>query len=413
MLKGRSVITRLTAFLLVAVCFLCVAASPLNYFGLVISSAASDSKVKGYEDTIANLKNEQKAYEEKIKEARENAEGYLQQKELLDKQIALLNEEIHISAVLLAEYDNSISAKEADIKEKQEAFDARFEKYKDRLRTSYENSRLGYLTMLFKAKSISDFVVSVERMMNMLVYDKRIMKQMDEEKAALASEKAALEELKSSQQSVLDGLEFSETELKRKAEAVEKLYNETLQNETALEKMLSESKRAQEKAEKELDAYLKELANKNNSGVYEGGAFSWPLPNNQNRLTSKHGWRSYWINGKYVTDKHRGIDIGCPSGTPVYACADGKVEIAGWNDSYGNYVVISHGSGYTTLYAHNSYLNVKQGQKVTRGQQIAVSGASGNVNGAHLHLEISKNGVLQDPLANGLLNHPTLVDLAG
>jgi murein DD-endopeptidase MepM/ murein hydrolase activator NlpD len=70
--------------------------------------------------------------------------------------------------------------------------------------------------------------------------------------------------------------------------------------------------------------------------------------------------------------------------------------------------VISHGSGYTTLYAHNSQLLVKKGQRVNRGQEIAKSGSTGNSSGPHLHYEISINGKLQDPLANGILSHPAL-----
>ena len=202
----------------------------------------------------------------------------------------------------------------------------------------------------------------------------------------------------------------NEAELEKKAEEAENYYNEAKNSEEVLNKKLNEAKKAEEKAAKELDAYLVELANKNN-GVYTGGAFSWPLPQNQVKITSKHGWRTYWIWGRQVTDYHRGIDISCPTGTPVYAGADGIVEIAGWNDSYGYYVVISHGSGYTTLYAHNSLLKVKKGQRVKRGEVISSSGSTGNSSGPHLHLEISINGKLQDPLANGILSHPKLTYL--
>jgi murein DD-endopeptidase MepM/ murein hydrolase activator NlpD len=382
----------------------------LNYVTTV--SAATDSKVKGYEDKIAQLKKDQKAYEQQIKDAKANAASYMEQKEILDKQINALSEEIELSNALLIEYNNAIVAKEEAITSKQSELDVKFENYKSRLRASYENGVMGYLTMLFSSKTLSGFLTSLERMTNMLNYDKNVMKQMNEEKANLSDEKANLEQIKASQQAVHDGLQKTEAEIEAKANEMQKLYDDTLNDQKKAEQMLAQAQKDREKAEKDLDKYLEELAKKN-SGYYDGGAFSYPLPENQNILTSKFGPRTYKIWGKWVSGNHRGIDIACPTGTPIYAGADGKVEISGWNNSYGYYVVISHGSGYTTLYAHNSSLVAKVGQYVKRGQLIAKSGSTGNSSGPHLHFEISINGKLQDPLKSGLLNHPKFIDRAG
>ena len=404
MKNRRSFLIKLTAVILVVISFVFIISSPLNYVTTV--SAATDSKVKGYEDKIAQLKKDQQAYEQQIKNAKANAASYMEQKELLDKQINALSEEIELSNALLIEYNNAIVAKEEAITSKQSELDVKFENYKSRLRTSYENGVMGYLTMLFSSKTLSGFLT------NMLNYDKNVMKQMNEEKANLSDEKASLEQIKASQQAVHDGLQKTEAEIEAKANEMQKLYDDTLNDQKKAEQMLAQAQKDREKAEKDLDKYLEELAKKN-SGYYDGGAFSYPLPQNQNILTSKFGWRTYKIWGKWVTSNHRGIDLACPTGTPVYAGADGKIEIAGWNNSYGYYVVISHGSGYTTLYAHNSSLLVKVGQYVKRGQQIAKSGSTGNSSGPHLHFEISINGKLQDPLKSGLLNHPKLIDRAG
>lgn len=410
MKNRRSFLIKLTAVILVVISFVFIISSPLNYVTTV--SAATDSKVKGYEDKIAQLKKDQKAYEQQIKDAKANAASYMEQKEILDKQINALSEEIELSNALLIEYNNAIVAKEEAITSKQSELDVKFGNYKSRLRASYENGVMGYLTMLFSSKTLSGFLTSLERMTNMLNYDKNVMKQMNEEKANLSDEKANLEQIKASQQAVHDGLQKTEAEIEAKANEMQKLYDDTLNDQKKAEKMLAQAQKDREKAEKDLDKYLEELAKKN-SGYYDGGAFSYPLPENQNILTSKFGWRTYKIWGKWVTSNHRGIDIACPTGTPIYAGADGKVEISGWNNSYGYYVVISHGSGYTTLYAHNSSLVAKVGQYVKRGQLIAKSGSTGNSSGPHLHFEISINGKLQDPLKSGLLNHPKFIDRAG
>ena len=406
MKNRRSIVIKLIAAILVAACAVFIFASPLNYTTRV-KAASSDSTVKNYEDRISQLKQQQKDYEKKAQDAKKNAQSYLLQKEYIDKEISVLNEQVEVAYAMIVEYDNAIVAKQGEIEAKQTELDKKFEHFKERLRSSYEDGRVGYITMLFSSESISDFLTSLERITNMLEYDKRTMKEINDQKEALSAEKADLETLRTNQQAAYDGLKQTEAELQTKAEQAAEFYNAAKNSEAEYNKKQAEAKKAQEKAEKELDAYLEELAKKNN-GVYTGGAFSWPLSASNNLITSKHGWRTYYIWGRWVTDNHRGIDIYCPSGSPVYAGADGVVEIAGWNDSYGNYVVISHGSGYTTLYAHNSYLLVKKGQKVTRGQQIAKSGSTGNSSGPHLHLEISINGVLQDPLANGILSHPSL-----
>lgn len=95
--------------------------------------------------------------------------------------------------------------------------------------------------------------------------------------------------------------------------------------------------------------------------------------------------------------RHLGIDIGVKSGTSVMAADGGTVTFAGWGDSYGYHVIIDHGGGMTTLYAHNSSLAVSRGQKVHKGQVISYSGNTGNSYGAHLHFEVRINGVHQNP----------------
>ena len=96
---------------------------------------------------------------------------------------------------------------------------------------------------------------------------------------------------------------------------------------------------------------------------------------------------------------HKGIDIGAPKGTPIKAAAAGTVTVAqyGYSGGYGNYVIVSHGKGVQTVYAHCNTLNVKVGQKVSQGQQIATVGNTGRSTGNHLHLEIRVNGVAQNP----------------
>ncbi|MBR5314407.1 MAG: peptidoglycan DD-metalloendopeptidase family protein [Clostridia bacterium] len=408
MTNTRSILIKIISFIVVVACCAGILASPLKQALTLSASAASDSTQKGYEDRIAALKKDQEKYEKLIKEAQQDAAAFLKEKEYLDKQIENLNEQITISNNLIEEYKSAVENKEAEIVNKQGEYDKKYGEFKGRLRVSYEDGIMGYLVMLFKAKSLSDFLTSFERMTNMLEYDKRTMKNLNEEKENLTKEKTDLETIKANQQAAYDDLKKTEAELKKKSDEAANFYQKEIANEAEWNRKLKEAQAQEKKENDALDKYLEELAKKNN-GVYTGGALSWPVPSNQNIVTSKFGNRTYKIWGKWVTDYHRGIDIGIPTGTPIYACADGTVEKSQWSNSYGYYVLISHGSGYTTLYAHNSSLNVKVGQKVKRGELIAKSGSTGNSSGPHLHLEIAINGKLQDPLANGILSHPKLV----
>ncbi len=116
--------------------------------------------------------------------------------------------------------------------------------------------------------------------------------------------------------------------------------------------------------------------------------FAWPV---SGAVTSGYGYR--W--GRL----HAGIDVDCVTGTPIRASRSGTVESASYDSGYGNHIVIQHGAGYATLYAHNTTMYVGAGQSVSQGETIATCGATGSATGDHLHFEIRVNGSPQDPLA--------------
>ncbi len=118
------------------------------------------------------------------------------------------------------------------------------------------------------------------------------------------------------------------------------------------------------------------------------GTLSWPLSNN--KISSPYGTRSRGF--------HSGIDLVAKTGTPVYAAAGGKVVLSSWYYGYGNCVVVDHGNGLKTRYAHLSGYSVKVGDTVGRGQQVGKSGNTGNSTGPHLHFEVIVNGSTKNPV---------------
>jgi murein DD-endopeptidase MepM/ murein hydrolase activator NlpD len=127
--------------------------------------------------------------------------------------------------------------------------------------------------------------------------------------------------------------------------------------------------------------------------IYMSTPTGWPV---SGRLTSGFGKRLHPLNG--TMELHTGMDISADAGSPVYATADGIARYAGWSGGNGNLVVIEHGFGYTTCYAHNKTIIVKTGQVVKRGDVVAHVGSTGSTTGPHLHYEVWKNARAVDPV---------------
>lgn len=138
-------------------------------------------------------------------------------------------------------------------------------------------------------------------------------------------------------------------------------------------------------------------------GEYVGGEFLWPVDTVYAKISSLYGYRPNPFTGKQ--ELHNGIDIPCDYGAAVYAGNSGTVIVAGYHYSYGNYVVIDHGGGISTLYAHNSKLLVNVGDVVTRGQQIAKAGSTGDSQGNHCHFSVRVDGYPTNPLS-GYITQP-------
>ena len=145
-----------------------------------------------------------------------------------------------------------------------------------------------------------------------------------------------------------------------------------------------------------MEQYKKAAAQLSAQSTYVGGKFMWPLPAANNVVTCKYGYRTHPVTKKYKL--HTGIDLRCSTGTNVYAANGGTVTTSGYSSAWGNYIIINHGGGYTTLYAHLSSRKVAKGATVKQGTVIGKSGNTGYSTGPHLHFEINRNGSSYDPL---------------
>ncbi len=145
----------------------------------------------------------------------------------------------------------------------------------------------------------------------------------------------------------------------------------------------------------ELTKTLKSLQAERAKIAYASGAMMWPVSADWTRISSDFGYRIHPVLG--TQSFHGGIDIPAPNGSPIYAANSGVVIFAGYKGSYGNAVIIDHGGGIATLYAHSSKLYVNTGQEVARGDTVALIGSTGRSTGNHLHFEVRENGERVDP----------------
>lgn len=317
------------------------------------------------------------------------------QKDQVLNDMAELEDSLEKQKAELDEIEAAVSAKEAEIADAEAEIKATKEKIektkKDieqreedlglRLRTMYKNGSVGYIDVILGSNSLSEFLSNLSMVQRLYQSDQETMNELEKQQQLLEQQYAELER----QQAALE--EEKKALSEKQKEAQEK--KDSMQAELdALDAKLDELNADAANISAQI------AASQNPDKEYEGsGSFQWPC---YGTITSYFGWRIHPIFGDYRY--HSGMDIAVPTGTAIAAAESGTVILAQWYGGYGNCVVIDHGGGISTLYGHNSALNVSVGQQVSKGQTIAAAGSTGISSGPHCHFEVRINGVVTEPL---------------
>ena len=285
-----------------------------------------------------------------------------------------------------------INDNQAKLEKKQQEMQERMQIYRKRLRDIYINGQINYLDVLLGAKDFSDFSSRMYLLQKIISRDLELLEKLKQDAAEINSRKeqlaAEMKEIKATQ-----------TELEAKKAKVNKLRE---QRAYMLYKAQEEEQSSQEEYERLLAISENIASMLRNMEAGGGGApagqggtgqFMWPC---NGPITSYYGWRTHPIFG--TTKYHSGMDIAVDSGTPIHAADSGTVVYSGWLGGYGNCIMIDHGGGLVTLYAHNSALNVGEGQYVSKGAVVAYAGSTGYSTGPHCHFEVRLHGELTEPL---------------
>lgn len=376
-----------------------------------------------FAESISDLQDEQASIKSSIEQKQGELDSNSSQKSETVAKIKEISDSINATQQKIASFSTQITEQQsaidetnAQIAETEKKLSKAQESLNDRLVTIYKDGNVNYLEVLFQSEDFSDFLTRFEYLSYITKRDKEMVEEVKAAKAQLESQKATLEQQLASLNALKSEEEGVKALLEEQQSQQESVYAELQKDEAALKETIAAMQatsdeigqkiadlQAQEAAKR---AAAAAAANQSNGAVtaatsdpssYEvtsAGSGVWPAPASH-IITSTYGGRSYPLGGGY--NYHLGTDIGAGYGTPVLAYQGGTVLIASYHWSYGNYVVVDHGNGLSTLYAHMSALTVSAGQSVSAGQQVGLVGSTGSSTGPHLHFEVRINGSNVDP----------------
>ena len=375
MKNKKSLISAVTVFM--AVIMLCTMALPL-----VAGATAQDdynaaqAELNRIEKELNSIKNTKKKQEKE----KANAQTQIN---LVKKQLSALNEQIELTSEELTQKQLELDQKKVDIYETDELF-------KNRLKAMYIQRNGNMIATVLAVNTFSEMLTAANTLQSISAADTALLKKLNEEKAEIekveAEIQAKLDELEASR----EAQQTKKTELAALLQKVNSELSTSAAQEAAAQAAYEEAKKVRDTAAAELEEEYKQ-----NGGLdgYVGGTWKWPVPTNR-YVSSYYGYRNIFGYREF----HTGIDIPAPERTPIIASNSGVVTTARYaSTGYGNRVIVDHGGGYKTLYAHCYSLNVKVGDYVSQGDVIAYVGSTGMSTGNHLHFEIRENDVTVNP----------------
>lgn len=411
------------------------------------TNAASSSEIKTHIEELeaqhASIEEQMAALEQQQSENWSSTEEMVAQKNNIEQQKFLLYSEVDNLDKQIAEYRQMIADNQQKLNDAQAHLNELSEKNKDRIRAIEENGKMTYWSVVFKANSFTDLIDRMNMAQEIAESDKKMMESMsnavkevnqvqnelltqkdelDKSHAERLEAQAQLDAKREEADQILTRLNMERSSLDADHEAIEAEKNALVAEYAQAEKEYNEAQ-AREEAERleqerleqeKLEQEQQEQANKpENKPDPDNGTDTTPEtepeptePEETTPPSSDSGWLqpcSYIYISSGYGDRgsgwHNGVDFAASYGTPIYATRSGTVtRVRSMTTSYGNHVIVNHGDGYSSLYAHMDYYVVSEGEYVSQGQLIGYVGSTGNSTGPHLHFTIMYNGDDVNPL---------------
>lgn len=352
-------------------------------------------------DEINSIKADISTVEKKISElknTRSNLQTYINQ---LDRQVNSLAAQISSLEEKIEQKKKEIEEKQQELLEAEAEAEEQYSLMKKRIQYMYEQGNQSFLELLLESETLADMMNRAEYAVQMSAYDRQMMEELRKIQEAIAEYKALLEAEQEEQEKLLADLEDQKAAVNKaiaaktqEIAAYQSQIDSASGEQSEYQKQLAEQEKLLDQIEAQIAAAAAAAAAENDG---DGGAsgFLWPCPASR-RITSYFGPRKAPVPG--ASTYHKGIDIGASTGSSIVASAGGRVTTSKYSNSAGNYVVISHGKGISTVYMHASALYVSVGDVVAQGQTIAAVGSTGYSSGPHLHFGVIVNGSYVNPL---------------
>lgn len=358
------------------------------------ADSTSDSTVQKLEDSLEKATAAREEAAAALSAAQSDQFDAIRTKNAIDADLKAQENVLTIMRSLVDEYGVEIEAAEAEIKELQVKADEKYQTFIEHLQYTYENGNVGYLEILLTSQGLREFFTNLDMVTQVLELDRAIIAdyeqsaaELETEKQTLIAEQAAYSKRADELDAKTDELEASLAESKQ---FITTLNSDVIKAEAAYNKAIA----AEEELQNAIAARLAESQKKTNS-IYVGGDLMWPLAN-YTFVSSGFGPRKHPVTG--ADQIHLGVDIPAPYGTQILAANDGTVIEVDYHYANGNYVIVDHGGGTATFYAHLSKFNVKAGDVVSQGDVIGYVGATGFATGNHLHFSVYVNSEAVDPM---------------
>jgi murein DD-endopeptidase MepM/ murein hydrolase activator NlpD len=351
-----------------------------------------ERKIKETQKRLNQIQQEMRRTQQLLKESERRREATFSEIQRLDRDIdrreaelAALEEDLRRTRARIAELESLLEEGRRQLERRKDLLEKR-------LQALYEGGTVTYLEVLLSSRDFAEFLTTWDHLQRIFEQDVGLLREVQayvelvkERKREQEELKARLEEQKAEVQAAKVGLEARREEREALLRDIQSDIEAYRQMMDRLEEQSAEAKRLLQRYQAQLEAELRR----------EGAVLlSRPV---FGPITSPYGMRFHPILGGYR--KHNGTDYGVPYGTPVKAADYGEVMLADWFGAYGKTVILVHGRGISTLYAHLSSIAVTQGQKVQKGQVIGYVGSTGLSTGPHLHFEVRINGEPVDPEA--------------
>lgn len=358
-------------------------------------------ELKAERDALVKQRQQQQAV---VNQLKTQQAGVLQIKQALDERNMYTLWQMQLNQQEIDLYSHMIEEKNMEVEDALELERQQLNRYRSRVRAMEENGNLGFLGMLLNSSDLGEFLTSVDDIGEIMESDRELGDAYIEARENTEAVRAEYEEYKAGIEEKQSELQTQQEELEAELDEANQLITQISEDIESNAAILAEFEAAEKQAETNVANMAIALekqrqaaqaaAGGGGGSVAATGSFIWPTPTST-YITSRFGMRVHPITG--VTKSHTGLDIGANSGDNVLAAAAGTVTMAGVNGGYGNCVMIDHGNGYQTLYAHLSSIAVSKGATVSAGSVIGYVGSTGVSTGPHLHFEIFASGSRIDP----------------